>query len=99
MTNSQAKINQIVEEYKEVFADEFNKFCNAMIDKKEVQKTDFSSFGGDGVMKQFAYEIPLTLNNMFDDMLDEEDKLYLKSVKGAEWFGRHFNEFSPAALI
>jgi hypothetical protein len=99
MTNTQNKINSIVEEYKEVFADEFNTFCNSMIDKKEVQKDELSKLSQDGILKQFAYEIPLTLSNMLDDMLDKEDKLYLKSVKGAEWFGRHFKEFSPAALI
>ena len=99
MTIPQQKISNIVEEYKEVFADEFTKFCNSMIDKREVQKDELSTLMKDGVLKQFAYEIPLTLHNMLNDMLDEEDKKYLATTKGAEWFARKFKEFSPAALI
>lgn len=90
------KIKLIVEEYQEVFKEEYTIFCNAMIDKKDLQVTEFASGVADG---QFAYEIPETLHNMLQDMLTESEKQELKSKEMAQWFGRTFNQFSPAKKI
>ena len=76
------------------------KVCNSIADKREVQETEFASIKGDGDgLRQLVHEIPLTLHNMFDNMLTEEERTYFKSKEGAEWFGRTFKEFSPAQNI
>lgn len=90
------KINKIVKEYIEVFADEYNLFCTSMIDKRDLQSDEFASGIAGG---QFAYEIPLTLHEMLQDMLSEEEKKELKTKESAQWFARTFPQFSPANKI
>ena len=100
MNLNQKRINNVVEEYKTLFSDEYNRFCNAISDKRDMQLNEFASTGSDSdSIRQLAYEIPLTLNNMFDTMLNEEEKAYLKTKEGAEWFGRTNKDFSPAQKI
>lgn len=96
MTITQEKISKIVEEYQTVFKAEYDLFCNAMADKREVQNDEFASGVAGG---QFAYEIPLTLHNMFDSMLTDEEKKELRTKEMAQWFGRKFKQFSPAQRI
>ena len=99
MTSQQKKISDIVGEYQEVFEEEYQLFCGAMIGKRDLQKNDLATTGLEGTIEQLAYEIPLTLSEMFNDMLNEEEKAYLKSRDGALWFGRTFKQFSPAKNI
>ena len=82
-----------------MFPDEYNQFCRGMIDKREIQNTQFASMSTGEMIKQFVYEIPLTLHNILEDSLDLEDKQYLKTQKGAEWFARTHKDFSPAASV
>lgn len=90
------KIKAIVDDYIEVFADEYKMFCSAMIDKKEMQNDEFASGLAGG---QFAYEVPETLHNMFVDMLSEEEMKEFRTKEFAQWFGRTFYQFSPAKKI
>lgn len=99
MNLSQNKINKVVEEYKGKFQEEFIQFSQGMQDSKELQKDALASTGTDGAIQQLAYEIPVTLDNMFKSQLDKEESLYFKSKAGAEWFGRTHKEFSPAEKI
>lgn len=99
MDSIKQHIEEVIGEYKELFAEEYNLFCNAMIDKKNLQNNDTASFGKDQQLQQFVHEIPLTLHEMFKSMLTEDEMTFYKTKEGAEWFGRHFSEFSPTNKI
>lgn len=96
MNPIQSKIAKVVETYKEHFADEYHQFCNAMTDKRELQKNQFASTGGDSALGQLIREVPVTLDNLMQVKLDKEERKYYQSKLGAEWFARTFKEFSPA---
>ena len=96
MNPTQAKIAKIVESYKERFVDEYNSFCNSMIDKRENQKNEFASTGGEAI-GQLIREVPVTLDNLMQVKLDKEERQYYQSKLGSIWFAKTFKEFSPVA--
>ena len=95
----QIKIRQIVNNYIQDFPYEYKAVCEAIKDKQTLQNDPMASAGKDSFIRQFAYEIPLTLSNLINQKLDEEEREYLSSIKGAEWFARTWREFSPAERI
>ena len=99
MNPAQNKIKSIVEEYQDVFREEYERFGKAMSDKRELQRDEFATTGGDALIQQFAHEVPLVLHEMFNDMLDKEEMAYYKSREGALWFARTFPQYSPVKNI
>ena len=81
------------------FADEYDDYSHSMVDKREVQKNSFGSTGLDGAILQFLIEWPLTLKNLMETRLASDEKTYLFSKKGSEWFARTFKEFSPSDRV
>lgn len=95
----QEKIIKIVEEYKVLFADEYEAFCRSIADEKELQMDAFASTGLEGSIKQLANKKPLVLHNLLERKLDDEERRYYNSNEGALWFGKHFKNFSPAEKL
>lgn len=89
-----AKIRVLVQEYKELFKDEFQLFLDGIKGKADMQETDFGEAKRMDYVDRVLYEIPATLDTMFNTRLNSEEMKYYKSKEGARWFAKAFREFT-----
>jgi hypothetical protein len=102
-TPTQRKITNLVEDYIEMFPQEYQNFRDGMKQKVELQQGDFSEMEGSDVIDRALFEIPETLYSIFQTKLTDEEYHYLfpkpdKNFKetnkeGPRWFARKFKAF------
>lgn len=97
--NVKVKIKKLVDSYTRLFAQEFKDFCGDMKTKRELQSNKFSELKDGGAVHRALFEVPETLNTIFEMQLNDEDKDWFKSKDGARWFARNFKEFNVAEKI
>lgn len=84
------KITQAVDEYKERHPDEFRRFSAQLTETRRKLKDDKRA----GTYQWAAwYEVPETLNNMIDGVLEPEEMAQFALQENAKWFANRFPEF------
>jgi len=86
-----------------MFPDEYKLVVAYLSAEKEKNKNKFASISHDTVMRRKIYEIPDTLNKMFNKYLSEEELVLMKDKESgkefARWFAKRFPEFSSGTHI
>ena len=90
----QEKIEKIVLDYTVMFSQEYSLIVKFIKDTKVFNKTKFAEVGGDNVLDRKLGEYPVTLENLFNVSLNNEEKSYFRSKRGSRWFFKKFNEFA-----
>ncbi len=95
----QNKIKKLVDGYTKLFPQEFKDFCGDMKTKRDLQENKFSELKQGGSVYRALFEMPETLDTIFEMQLNDEDKVWFKSLAGARWFAKNFKEFNVAEKI
>lgn len=90
MNTAQAKIKALVEDYIRIYPEEYKNFIAQMIEKKSLLINNFAEFGGNRAL----YEVPETLNTLFQMKLTKEEFAYFETKEGGRWFANNFKQFS-----
>jgi len=94
------KIKQIVEQYKQLFPSEYKEVVILVAEKKLQNALNDNKFGkieGE-ILERQLMEYPETLYNMIMMKLEDEEKIWFNSKKGALWFAKHYKEFNTVKL-
>jgi len=93
-SHTQTRIKNLVEGYKKLFPEEYEKVCDAVIMLRQVQRDEFAALKGEHVAQRILHEIPEKLYQSLVKELDGEELLYWKSNEGGRWFAKTFPQFS-----
>lgn len=105
MQSAKSHIIQIVNTYKKVFPEEYDICIRGIKAQRELHADKFGSAKLQGAPDMRAlFEIPVTLNEMLVNNLDEEEMEWFKAgganrKQGAFWFVKKFPEFSSPDTI
>jgi len=88
------KIHNIVRDYREMFPEDYD------LDLKEIEsiranlKTQFAEVQKTHAVKRALYTVGTKLDNMFIQVLTEDEQKELSTVEGGRWFAKEFPQFS-----
>lgn len=99
MTSTKKHIAHIVETYKKLNKAEYLTVCDGIRMQRDIHADKFASAKLQGSPDMRAlFEIPMTLNEMLINNLDEGEMEWFKAggttrKEGARWFAKKFPEF------
>ena len=110
MNQAQNNILKIVKDYKDVLPQEYLDVAFEVTQERNEQKTQFAEMphtsitkgGGTPFIERALIMWPVTLYNLLNMRLTQEEKDYLfhsKDKRGLRWFARKFPEFKVAHKI
>ncbi len=97
--SSQDKIRKTINEYKRIFAWEYNAFFKQQAELRENVHDDYAKVKGSQIEMRLLSEIPDTLYTIFQKTLDETTWNYFRSKKGQRWLVTEFPVFKVAKKI
>lgn len=86
------KIAEAVEEYEEVYPDEYALFIKYNEENKTNNK-DYGEFSDDGMVERLVYELPEKLYNIIEKKLTAEESEEFNSKDFTSWFVTNYPEF------
>lgn len=95
MNEVKTKITQLVENYKEMFGNEFQAFLRAQKPKTDAlqKENKFAELEGSQIIERQLGEMPETLFFMLQNRLGAEEYTWYQSKPGQIWFYNNFKEF------
>ena len=110
MTETQDKIAKIVAQYRAIFPQEYMDVAQIAKQERLSQRTKFAEMpkgsatkgGGTPYVERALIKWPLTLYNLLNMKLVDEEKSYLfsdKDRRGIRWFAKKYPEFRIADKI
>jgi hypothetical protein len=94
-----SEIEDIVEDYKDVFTLEYNKFCSLTKKKRKAKHNEYGEApNSDADMRALA-EYPETMHTMIEKNASEEAVEFFRTQEGQRWLCRNFPEFKVIKTI
>ena len=100
-TITKDRVRDIVKEYQRIFADEFLRFKDAMVDKRANLKFESGILNKDSsnIVERAICEMPETLFDILKRQLTDEQFTWLRTKAGFRWFVTAFPAYSAVKKI
>lgn len=94
MQEAKFKLTKIVNDYIGLFPEEYENFKYSIEDTRhQLIDTKFGTAKGTGSEMRALFEMPVTLNDMIVNGLNEAEISWFKTLEGGRWFANTFKVF------
>jgi hypothetical protein len=88
------KIHRIVNDYREMFPEEYELDLKAIEEDRVNLKTKFAEVEKTHAIKRALFSVGIKLDAMFMQALSVDEQKELSTVEGGRWFAKEFPQFS-----
>lgn len=99
MEDIKKKIISVVNEYKNVYKEEYDLFCTQIKLVQKSQTNEFSEIQNSDMVERKIAEYPETLLGVIKARLSHDEFKYFETKEGTRWFVKQFKEFSVSQKI